>query len=447
MALDNSLKEFAMDELKKLVRIPSISFKGFDPKQVEKSAEAVAELLKRTGFRNVECSSIDGCRPYVTGDYIVSDQLPTLLLYAHHDVQPVGNEEIWKSPPFEPTEKDGRLYGRGTADDKAGAMVHIAALKHFLDRGEEPPVNLKVVIEGEEETGSAHLLDFLKQNFDRLKADAIIVTDTANIESGVPSLTVSLRGMVVCEVVVSSMESSLHSGMWGGGVVDPVSVLVKMLSKLTDEDGNILLESVKKRGSKDYSHIPVTREAFGKQAGVFKESAVYENFFHRVWNESDFAINAIQASSEKNANNIICNRAYARVGIRIAAGESAEEVQTELVQKIRELAPDSVDLELRSGPPVDAWSIDPKAEKNRFAFDAATRALERAYDKPAVLIGCGATIPFIAPFEEAMKAPVITLGIEDPYTLAHSENESLLISDFYKTIEAEIELFKEWAKP
>lgn len=443
LKLNNDIKSWAVDELKKLVRIPSISFPHFDPKQVSRSGEAVADLLKRSGFQNIEILRIRESFPYVVGDYMVDPSAPTVLLYAHHDVQPPGREELWKTPPFEPTEINGRLYGRGTADDKAGIMVHAAAIRHYVNSSLKLPVNLKVIIEGEEEVGSDHLLEFLETYRERLKSDVIVVTDTANIDSGVPSLTTSLRGLVVCEVEVKSLKAPLHSGMWGGGVVDPVQILVKMLAGLTDANGNLKLKSIPKKKRQNVKGVPLSRKSFAEQAGVLKSASVPANFLQRVFFEPSFSINAIQASSEKLANNIICDRAYARIGVRLTAMEKASAVQKEIMATLRKLAPATVEVSLRAGEPCDAWSTDPRSAKNRAAFSAAERALQKAYGRKAVYVGCGASIPFIAPFEKALKAPVVTLGVEDPYTLAHSENESLLLDDFFKTIEAEIRFFHE----
>jgi acetylornithine deacetylase/succinyl-diaminopimelate desuccinylase-like protein len=441
MPITESLKNFALDELKTLARIPSISFPGFDPQTLTQSAEATASLFRKSGFQNVELAQIDGCFPYVLGEFLVDRKLPTVLLYAHHDVQPAGREELWKSPPFEPTLRDGRLYGRGTADDKAGILVHAAALKGLLDAGESP-VNLKVLIEGEEEVGSDHLLPFLKQNQSRLSADAIVVTDTGNIKPGVPSLTVSLRGLVVVEVEVKSLKAPLHSGLWGGGIVDPVQVLIKMISKLTDDRGRILLKSIGKVSKAKKIRVPLSRAEFIEQSGVLKKNSVPVDFLNKVWDEPSFSVNAIQASSEKLANNIICDRAYARIGIRVTAREKAKEVQRELIQKLRSFAPPTVELKITDSEPADAWATDPEDKKNRWAFEAAEKALSKGFQKKAVYIGCGASIPFIAPFEKALKAPVISIGIEDPLTLAHSENESLLLSDFYSAIASEMEFFR-----
>src|SRR5213082_2983962 len=236
-------KEY-LEELKKLVRIPSVSFEGFDKQQVRRSGEATCDLLRRIGLDDVQLLEMPGAHPYAYGEWLKAPGRPTLLLYAHHDVQPAGDEEKWATKPFEPVEKDGRLWGRGAADDKAGILVHVAAIESWLKTAGALPVNVKIIIEGEEEAGSGSLGDFLRKHRKMLQADAIVLTDTGNFETGLPSITTALRGVIVVDVEVKALKQSLHSGMWGGPVPDPVMALAKMLASLTKDDGSINIPGI-----------------------------------------------------------------------------------------------------------------------------------------------------------------------------------------------------------
>ncbi|OGW34047.1 MAG: dipeptidase [Nitrospirae bacterium GWD2_57_9] len=433
-----------LNSLKELVRIPSVSFPGFDPAPLKKSAAAVSELLKKNGLTDVRILDTGG-HPSVFAQWTEAAGKPTVLLYAHHDVQPTGREELWASPPFEPAERNGRLYGRGVSDDKGGAILHIAAIGSYLKSGGRLPVNVKVLIEGDEEVGSTNLNKLLLQHRELFSADIVVIADSENFDSGVPSLTASLRGIVTVNVEVRSLSSSVHSGTWGGPLPDPVIALSKMLASLLDDQGRPAIRGLfdkvrplSTREKADLAGLPFNEDIYRKQSNIADGVQIIggeESVYEKMWNLPSIAVNVIEASSRKQASNIVNDCVYARVGIRIVPDMDPSETLELLENHLLKHAPWGVKVKIEAENPSRWW----KTDTNGKVFEAARAALEKGYEKKPAVVGAGGSIPFVQTITEALGgAPALLFGVGDPYSAAHSENESLLITDWEKACKSMI---------
>jgi acetylornithine deacetylase/succinyl-diaminopimelate desuccinylase-like protein len=467
-AIDKALQHHArsearyLDELMALVRIPSISFnEGYDPKVVHQSAEATCALMRRAGLHNVELLEAQTTHPYAYGEWLQAEGRPTLLLYAHHDVQPVGDPARWKSPPFEPTLREGpaaggkrelRLYGRGAADDKAGILVHVAAIESWLQAHGSLPVNVKLLVEGEEEAGSANLGALLQKHRRKLAADAMVLTDTQNFDSGLPSITTALRGLITVQVEVSSIEQSLHSGMWGGPVPDAAMALSKILARLVDEQGRIAIPGIydgvrplTEAEKKSIAALPITDALFREQARLKQGVQLLGDRgpTEMTWRQPSLAVNAIQASSRAGAANKLVEVAWARVGIRTVPDMDNARVERLLTEALKRDPPWGVQVEVRSEGTGAWWYTDGAAP----AFAAAVKALRDGYGQDPVFTGCGGSIPFVETFSTALGGiPALLIGVEDPYCNAHSEEESLHVGDFHRATRSAIRFYAEMVR-
>jgi acetylornithine deacetylase/succinyl-diaminopimelate desuccinylase-like protein len=423
------------DDLVKLARIPGIAFDGYDHSQVDRSAEAVSELLRGAGLPDVRVVRSGG-QPAVIGRRPAPAGAPTVLLYAHHDVQPTGDLALWDSDPFEPVERNGRLYGRGCADDKAGIMAHIAALRAFGDR---LPVGVVLFIEGEEEFGSDSLERLLAEHREEIAADVIVIADSGNWDIGVPALTTSLRGIVNAIVTVRTLDHTVHSGMFGGAVPDALTTLCRLMATLHDDNGEVAIKGLV-RG--EASPLDYPEERFRQEAGVLPAVNLIGSgrLVDRVWAKPSATVLGIDAPPTSQAPNALVPQARAKVSLRIAPGDNPDSASRALIEHLQANAPFgaqvTVDYEQCGSPCV----IDATGP----AYDAARSAFKSAWDgTEPVDIGVGGSIPFIATFQEMFpSAAILVTGVEDPDGRAHGANESLHLGEFAKACLAEALLLR-----
>jgi acetylornithine deacetylase/succinyl-diaminopimelate desuccinylase-like protein len=451
-ALDRRF-EATVEELLELARIPGVSAPGFDPNEVERSAHKVAELLAGAGLDRVEVLRQGDAHPYVVGEWLgAGPDAPTAIVYAHHDVQPPGRLDRWETPAFEPTLRgDGRLYGRGVVDDKAAVLLHLAALRAWFEATGALPINVKVIVEGEEEIGSPHLVEFLRTHRARLDADVLVLSDTQNLATGLPSLTTSLRGIVAVDVAVRALDHPLHSGMWGGPVPDAATALVRVLARLVDDTGGIavpgLLDDVPELDAEEraaLASLPYDEGRFREDAGMVVGARVAGaagvSVYERLWHQPALAVTALEGMPLATAANQLMAEARARVGVRLAPGQDAGRIRDLVVEFLERDPPQGVSVETRVAAAVPGWKTRPVGP----AFEAARRALTAGFGREAVTIGCGGTIPFVGPFSEVLGGvPELLLGLEDPPCNAHGENESLDLVDFRKAARASAHLLAE----
>ncbi|WP_370333205.1 dipeptidase [Mycolicibacterium hippocampi] len=416
-------------DLENLVRIESVWADPARRPEVQRSADAVSKLLTEAGFGDVRIVA-EGGAPAVIARHPAPAGAPTVLLYAHHDVQPEGDPSQWRSPPFEPTERNGRLYGRGTADDKAGIATHLAA---FRAHGGKPPVGVTVFVEGEEESGSPSLSRLLSAHHDLLAADVIVIADSDNWSTDVPSLTVSLRGLADCVVEVATLDHGLHSGMWGGVVPDALSVLVRMLASLHDDDGNVAVAGLHEAAAADVDYTPErVRADTGMLDGVheFGSGSVAQ----RLWAKPAITVIGIDATPIAQASNTLIPRARAKVSMRVAPGGAAADHLAALTRHLESHAPWGARVTVTPGDLGEPYAIDAAGP----VYDVAREAFRAAWGCDAVHTGVGGSIPFIASFAEAFpEAKVLVTGVEDPDTQAHSINESLHLGVLERAATAE----------
>lgn len=422
-------------DLEHLVRIPSVSADPAAGPHLRASAEEVARQLREAGLSDVDVATADGGLPAVIGHLPGPAGAPTVLLYAHHDVQPVGDLGEWDSDPFEPVEREGRLYGRGAADDKAGVAVHCAALRAM---GPDPGVTIVVLVDGEEEIGSPTLPALLAEHRARLDADVLVLADSTNWRVGVPALTTSLRGGVSVVVEVRTLRHALHNGVYGGPAPDALMALSRLLATCHTDAGDVAVEGLG-RGNAD--PLDLTEAQFRADAGVLDGVALLGtgSLTSRLWKAPALSVVAIDAPSVDDAGLLLVPSARAKLTLRIAPGDDPAAASEALVGHLRTHAPWGAEVTVTAGTPVAPYAANTSGP----AYTAARSAYSRAFGAPVVEIGVGGSIAFVAPFAAAFPdAEILITGVEDPDTRAHGPNESLHLGDFFSACVAEVLLLE-----
>jgi acetylornithine deacetylase/succinyl-diaminopimelate desuccinylase-like protein len=438
-----------VDELVDWVRIPSVSSDPQRAPEVKRSAEHLAERLRALRAGRVEIWPTAG-HPAVFAEWLGAPGKPTLLVYGHHDVQPEDPLAEWVTPPFEPSVRDGRLWGRGVVDDKGQVYIHVKAIESFLATAGRLPINLKLIVEGEEEVGSAHLDSILRAHATDLAADFVCVSDTAMFGRGIPSLCVGLRGLSYVEVQVEGPALDLHSGSFGGGVLNPVNALSKMISSLHDDSGKVTIP-----GFYD-DVVPLTARERSEIAGLPFDEAEWlrSTGAPSTWGEAGFStLERIWARPTldccgigggfqgEGAKTIVPARAMAKLSCRLVPNQEPDDIARKLSEHLSRIAPAGVRVRvkiLHGGRPYLAPTDHP-------VYEVAKRAFSRAFGKPTVFMREGGSIPFVRTIADATGKPCLLMGFGQPDENAHAPNEWLSLENFHLGIKSAAYLYEEMA--
>ena len=431
----------ALENLKNLVRIPGIAWEAFDASQLDKSAEAVKSLFEELGvFDKVEIlragygNSQLGA-PAIVATRKAKNSRPTILLYAHHDVQPPGDDVLWVSTPFEPEIRNGRMYGRGAADDKAGIIAHYASVKLLAEiAGADFDLGLAIFIEGEEEAGSPSFASFLETHKDQLEGDAIVVADSGNWSTSVPAITTTLRGLASLEFEVRTLDHAVHSGMYGGAVPDAMLALVRILGSMWDENGSVTISGL---FSAEKSNLDYSEAQLRSDSGLLPSTLPIGTgpILPRIWTKPALTLIGLDYPTVALSSNTLVPSLKAKLSLRIAPGDDPERALEALKGHI--LAHNTLGAEITFGA-VELGKPFSLVESG-WAKTLAEQSLSLAFGEKSVDIGIGGSIPFIADLERVFpSAQVLVTGVEDPDSRAHSPNESLHLEGFQSAILAQL---------
>jgi len=442
-------RERHLEELKDFIRIPSVSAKTEHRGDVRRAAEWLVERLLEVGVQSAELHPTAG-HPIVVGEWRGAPGAPTLLVYGHYDVQPPEPIAEWSSPPFEPEVRDGKLYGRGSVDDKGQLFLYLKAVEaHVAARG-TLPVNLVFLIEGEEEIGSPHLEAFLVENRERLACDAVLISDTGMFAPGLPSITKGLRGLAYMEIRVRGARSDLHSGSYGGAVANPANALARIIAALHDDQGRVAIpgfydDVVAISGSEreTIAGLPFTEEELRAEVGApALEGEAGYTALERIWSRPTLDVNGLLSGyTGEGAKTVLPARAMAKVSMRLVPDQSHLDIEQRFADYVRSLAPSGVEVEVESLHGGEPWYADPTHP----IFDRASAALERAFGRAPVFIREGGSIPIVGAFQQTLAAPVVLIGFALPGSNAHAPDEWFSLDNFARGAEALCTLLDESA--
>lgn len=438
-----------LEELKEYLRIPSISTDPEHKGEVKRCADWLKAHLEGIGVETVELHETGG-HPIVYAEHIVDESLPTYLIYGHYDVQPPDPLELWTNPPFEPTIRDGKIFARGATDDKGQSFAHVKALEAHLAVNETLPVNVKLLIEGEEEVGSVHLDPWVEANRDRLSCDAVIISDSSMYAPGMPSIMYSLRGLAYFEVTVRGPSHDLHSGLYGGAVPNPINVLAKMIAELHDETGRIAIpgfydnvRDLEQEERDDFAALPFDEAEFLEETGARGTTgeAGYTTL-EKVWARPTLDCNGIIGGfTGQGAKTVLPSLARAKFSCRLVPDQTPDAIEELVTTHLQRIAPDNVEVTVvqhHGGYPVIT-------ERDHPAVTAAMAALQKSWNAEPVFIRGGGSIPVVATFAQVLEVPSVLIGLGLNDDRLHSPDEKFDLENYYAGIRTSAYLWDELA--
>ncbi len=442
-------KENYINELKEFLSIPSISTLPENKKDILRCAQFVSDKLKHAGMSHVEIFKTEG-HPIVYGEWLGAPGKPTVLVYGHYDVQPVDPINLWDNPPFEPVIKDGKIFARGATDDKGQVYMHIKSVEAFFKTTGSLPLNIKYLIEGEEEIGSSNLESFINQYKDLLKCNAVLISDTALYEAGSPALTYGLRGIAYVEVEVTGPNRDLHSGEYGGAVANPINILADMISKLHDKNGRVTIPGfyddvlkLTKKEKENFKKLKFSEKKFAKNLKV-AELKGEKGFstLERIWIRPTLDCNGIIGGfTGRGAKTVIPSKVSAKISMRLVPNQNSKKILKLFTKYIKEIAPKSVKVKvtsLQGGEPC----LTPLTDK---ATTSASTAMEKTFGKKTIFIREGGSIPIVSEFSKNLKAPVVLMGLGLNSENLHSPNEHFNLNHFELGIISSANFLKEYS--